>query len=978
MAPKRKQQSAESSAKRPRHRASFPALPVTDHPTRPQFLTPHKPKLRPYPLQPSDSPSNPFGRTRTQTLITSLPPPTKYARHITLRFQFVRRDVARDPTGVYRVVQVPLTYTFVHLRVLISFLFGVELDQAQRGTDDDHLFKVKNSVKLWRPETKGGYINSGKTWAKLSSTRDPFRWRDAAEDEEDVDVADADMAYDSCSSSSSSISSGSSPAQKRKRGTKPKHWEWHDEEEFTIDHAWPKGINLRHGIVYVHSPHVQVHITINQTHIAQRRGKGNTPHVFTARGRVYLHNDPPPLPSPTPSLSLSLSPKKRKTNHPIPSIFKSTTHKGIIFPKSHSTLQGLVFPKRTMTASASTTAAAAVTTNLPQARRASIFPKLSPTPGIFARLNRPTSLSASASPASAASTTSTSHTSSLSPAFPPTPPVKPTLTTTTISRTNTMTTNSSPSKRRRSASESPLTSASASATTNPPTDHQDRTSHSPVKRARTRMRSADELWWVLDAKFEQEQGAQEGLHREAWEQQDEEVGDAEQQEEDDEEAGLTDEDADGELEAEDEEERDELDPDVHPQGDEDEYEDDDEDQENHEMSDAHPFFLGGSTTSTTQGLARKRKRPEDEDEDERAYDDNEDRSFEDGEGDDDEEPEEEDQIDQLVSSSDDDNESTHQTGYDSSYSDFPDEEGENDPHQRSRKKENLKAHLPPRHWNYPEDRFAVYLGWFVAKWDSGLGVSRLFQDAGSKHGAQALVAGQTRLEANSEVKSGKKRFEALFVDDGDDTATYAVAEADADDTALPDTPSLTSASTSQSTYPIPSSPSSRPSHHPTPGHYASSPAFPPRTSSPDHTSSYYPSPVKRVRVLDPSFPSSSPPPATLESESFSSFSTHPPNPSFSSPSKHTANLFLHLPYAYAYKNTPAPHLAGAHRLRFERVERRLERAKRVMGEVEWGKLDEGGKEQKGEETDGDGEEEKEDETTRLRRIIHNSAHELEV
>ncbi|KAF5381582.1 hypothetical protein D9615_005403 [Tricholomella constricta] len=63
-------------------------------------------------LASSRSPSPPSGPDP----YTTLPPPTK--AYITLRFQLARF------TGVFRVVRVPLNYTFAHLHTLVQFYFG--------------------------------------------------------------------------------------------------------------------------------------------------------------------------------------------------------------------------------------------------------------------------------------------------------------------------------------------------------------------------------------------------------------------------------------------------------------------------------------------------------------------------------------------------------------------------------------------------------------------------------------------------------------------------------------------------------------------------------------------------------------------------------------------------------------------------------------------------------------------------------------
>lgn len=137
--------------------------------------------------------------------------------------------------GVCRIVQVPLSYTFVHLRCLISFLF----DGPGSGTrgriveDHDHLFEIKKEVERYSVTYKPGQIKKGRTWAKLSSTRDPCRWRaEENEIDEDDDIDEAEEAG-------------------RDFGEGDDEWEWKDEEDFTLAHAWPDGLNESRGIVYV-------------------------------------------------------------------------------------------------------------------------------------------------------------------------------------------------------------------------------------------------------------------------------------------------------------------------------------------------------------------------------------------------------------------------------------------------------------------------------------------------------------------------------------------------------------------------------------------------------------------------------------------------------------------------------------------------------------------------------------------------------
>ncbi|EAU81418.1 hypothetical protein CC1G_05248 [Coprinopsis cinerea okayama7 len=287
--------------KRARH-ASFPSTP---HPskTRNLFMTPTHNRvlqqLTPYPINGAqDTPSNPFGRKRIQSLIRSLPPVTSFRHHLPLRFQFIRKDIpyGQGKEGVYRIVQVPLSYTFVHLRCLIAFLFGVEVGERRRvdikgkgkalEEEDDHLFEVKKDIVQSDAEDKPGHIKSGRTWAKLSSTRDPCRWKAEEMDvDEEEDVDDADEG------SRASVA----PDEEE-------DWQWKDEEDFTLHNAWHDGLNLKRGIVYTHNRTTQVHITINESPVERRAGKGNTPYVFRAKGRVFLCPSCKPSPGePTPS-----------------------------------------------------------------------------------------------------------------------------------------------------------------------------------------------------------------------------------------------------------------------------------------------------------------------------------------------------------------------------------------------------------------------------------------------------------------------------------------------------------------------------------------------------------------------------------------------------------------------------------------------------------------------------------------------------
>ncbi|KAF8157032.1 hypothetical protein B0H34DRAFT_798357 [Crassisporium funariophilum] len=297
----------QSPSKRQR-RASFPQTPSASEngyssPTRSgnanaktpsSYATPRTP-YTPYPLHPSDSPSNPFGRTRTQRLIHTLPPTTSFSKHVALRLQFVRRGVSPRQGGVYRIVQVPLNYTFVHLRCLVEFLFHTpptHLGKAKgssRGEGDEHLFEVKSKVTTYSPLYKPGQIKSGMTTVKLSNVRDPCRWRAryGEDEEEEGDELDGEL---------EEVLGELKATEDEAVEGEEEDWRWEDEEDYTLAHVWPGGMELHRGLIYHHSPTTQIHMTVNNTKLPRRRGFSNTPYVFKARGRMHL--SPLPLRQP--------------------------------------------------------------------------------------------------------------------------------------------------------------------------------------------------------------------------------------------------------------------------------------------------------------------------------------------------------------------------------------------------------------------------------------------------------------------------------------------------------------------------------------------------------------------------------------------------------------------------------------------------------------------------------------------------------
>ncbi|KAF8345392.1 hypothetical protein F5887DRAFT_1158904 [Amanita rubescens] len=235
------------------------------------------------PARPSDSPSNPFGRKRVRTLVRSLPPPTSFSKHLPLRFQLVRTDrpYSRLYNDVHRIVQIPTNYTIMHLRCLIALLFGGSRSSLLQG--EDHSFEVKRKIQLYSTVYKPGQVKSGQTWAKLSSAKDPCRYRPE---------------------SSLAKEEGASGVGKGDGGEEESgEWKWHAEEDFTLERAWPKGRELYRAIVYHHNRTTQVHITVNTSPLPKRKGESNVPYVFSGQGIVNLS------PLPIPKLVFDLPPQ---------------------------------------------------------------------------------------------------------------------------------------------------------------------------------------------------------------------------------------------------------------------------------------------------------------------------------------------------------------------------------------------------------------------------------------------------------------------------------------------------------------------------------------------------------------------------------------------------------------------------------------------------------------------------------------------
>ncbi|KAJ7319107.1 hypothetical protein DFH08DRAFT_891550 [Mycena albidolilacea] len=233
MTPKHPRSPSAEPSRRRRHTTGAPSSPFS-------FSYPYVSLSTP--SCPSDSPSNPFGRTHTWNLLQTLPPPTSFSKHLPLRFQYIKRGVSRENLeGIYRIVQVPQSYTLVHLRSLIGFLFGGAYGQIPPDDDDEdvpgHVFELKNDMSLYPSSIRPGQIMCGNTWTYSSNALDPYLYYPDWEPEDSPE---------------------DSPATKTPENIEEDvddERKWTAEEDLTVAHVWIEGGDISRGVVYVSARH---------------------------------------------------------------------------------------------------------------------------------------------------------------------------------------------------------------------------------------------------------------------------------------------------------------------------------------------------------------------------------------------------------------------------------------------------------------------------------------------------------------------------------------------------------------------------------------------------------------------------------------------------------------------------------------------------------------------------------------------------
>ena len=99
---------------------------------------------------------------------------------------------------------------------------------------------------MYSPLYKPGQIRSGHTTVKLSNVHDPCRWRSQygyGNDSEDDELDDSEEDREEVNEDGDEEG-----AEEEQDG-----WKWEDEEDYTLGHVWPGGLDTHRGLIYVRS-----------------------------------------------------------------------------------------------------------------------------------------------------------------------------------------------------------------------------------------------------------------------------------------------------------------------------------------------------------------------------------------------------------------------------------------------------------------------------------------------------------------------------------------------------------------------------------------------------------------------------------------------------------------------------------------------------------------------------------------------------
>ncbi|KAH9917304.1 uncharacterized protein B0H18DRAFT_1034842 [Fomitopsis serialis] len=164
-----------------------------------------------------------------------------------------------------------------------------------------HVFEVRDNVQLYTHHYRPGVIKrgSGRVLVRLSSVRDRKLFPDLYGDNALVKACSSSGYASSAASTSGAWSEGgeldatSSPEtdfEEDADDLSADEWVWEAEDDYTIEHVWPDGLDYAQAIIYHHLPGCHK--------LPPRKGAGNQPFVFRWKGSAcgavrIAHLSPP-------------------------------------------------------------------------------------------------------------------------------------------------------------------------------------------------------------------------------------------------------------------------------------------------------------------------------------------------------------------------------------------------------------------------------------------------------------------------------------------------------------------------------------------------------------------------------------------------------------------------------------------------------------------------------------------------------------
>ena len=93
---------------------------------------------------------------------------------------------------------------------------------------------------------KPGQIRSGHTTVKLSNVRDPCRWRSQYGYGNDSELEEDEL--DDSEDREKMSEDGDEVVGLEEEQD---DWKWEDEEDYTLSHVWPGGLDIHRSLIYV-------------------------------------------------------------------------------------------------------------------------------------------------------------------------------------------------------------------------------------------------------------------------------------------------------------------------------------------------------------------------------------------------------------------------------------------------------------------------------------------------------------------------------------------------------------------------------------------------------------------------------------------------------------------------------------------------------------------------------------------------------